>query len=85
MSFTCEVRVSGRVGGALQAEFEELGLVVEYRPAETVLWGPVVDEAAVYGLVRRIEALGLDLVELRRSPSPVRSSAGSEQFELPPS
>jgi hypothetical protein len=36
---------------------------------ETVLAGPVEDQAALHGLIRRIEALGLELIEVRRLPS----------------
>ncbi|HEY8523822.1 MAG TPA: hypothetical protein VIL48_02590 [Acidimicrobiales bacterium] len=64
-----EVRVSGRLSRALRAEFAGLGLAVRDRPVETVLYGPVVDQAALYGLLRRIEALGLELVEVRRVPA----------------
>ena len=85
MTFTCEVRVSGRLGRVLQAEFEELGFAAEHRPAETVLSGAIVDDAALYGLVRRIEALGLRLVELRRSPPPTHAEPDTaERIELPP-
>jgi hypothetical protein len=66
MSSTYEVRIRGRLSSALRGEFEQLGLVAAVDPAETLLHGPVVDQAALYGLVRRLEALGLELVELRR-------------------
>jgi hypothetical protein len=69
VSFTYEVRVGGRLSRTLRAEFEDLGLVADDRPVETVLHGPVVDQAALQGLLRRIEALGLELVEVRRVPS----------------
>jgi hypothetical protein len=36
---------------------------------ETVLAGPVEDQAALHGLIRRIEALGLELIEVRRLPN----------------
>jgi hypothetical protein len=39
-------------------------------PVETVLHGPVQDQAALYGLLDRIQALGLELVEVRRLPDP---------------
>ena len=68
MSFTYEVRIKGRLSRALLAEFARLGLVADSRQVETQLHGSVVDQAALYGLVRRIEALGLDLIELRRYP-----------------
>jgi hypothetical protein len=67
-SVTYEVRLGGRLSRALRAEFEDLGLAARDRPVETVLRGPVVDQAALHGLLRRIEALGLELVEVRRIP-----------------
>lgn len=70
MGFTYEVRLGGRLTRTLQSEFEELGLATMDRPAETVLHGPVVDQAALHGLLRRVEALGLELVEVRRLPVP---------------
>jgi hypothetical protein len=33
-----------------------------------VLSGPIEDQAALHGLLRRIESLGLELVEVRRFP-----------------
>jgi hypothetical protein len=45
----------------------------EVRGGETVLKGLLVDRSAVYGVLAQIEALGLDLIELRRGgPSAVR-------------
>lgn len=63
-----EVRIRGRLSGALANEFEQLSLVASVRPVETVLAGPVADQSALHGLIRRIEALGLELVEVRRLP-----------------
>jgi hypothetical protein len=42
------------------------------RPVETVLAGPVADQSALHGLIRRIEALGLEMVEVRRLPPGLR-------------
>jgi hypothetical protein len=52
----------------LIAEFEQLELESAIEPVETILHGPVQDQAALHGLLRRVEALGLELVELRRIP-----------------
>ncbi|HZA78569.1 MAG TPA: hypothetical protein VE623_19490, partial [Acidimicrobiales bacterium] len=49
-------------------EFRELALAADVEPVETVLVGPVEDQAALHGLIRRIEALGLELIEVRRLP-----------------
>ena len=61
-----EIRIRGRVSGALLASFD--GMASELEPVETVLHGPVRDQAELFGLIGRIQALGLELVELRRLP-----------------
>ena len=38
-------------------------------PAETVLHGPVTDQAGLHGLLDRIQSLGLELIEVRRLPA----------------
>ena len=69
MSGTYEVTVRGRLSPALTAEFEQLDLVAEPKPSETVLVGWL-DQAGLHGLLRRVEALGLELVEVRSSHVP---------------
>jgi hypothetical protein len=61
-----EIRIKGRLSDSLLAAFE--GLTASVEPAETVLHGPVRDQAALYGLLDRIQSLGLELVEVRRLP-----------------
>jgi hypothetical protein len=68
VSVTYEITVQGRMSPTLLSQFAPLQLVAGESPAETVLNGPVEDQAALFGLLRRIEALGLDLVGLRRLP-----------------
>ena len=63
-----EIRVKGRLSDSLAAAFEGMRASVE--PVETVLHGPVQDQAALYGLLHQIQALGLELVEIRRLPDP---------------
>lgn len=62
-----EIRVKGRVTETLLAELEGLNAAVE--PVGTVLHGPVEDQAALRGLIDRIQALGLELIEVRRLPN----------------
>ena len=47
-------------------EFERLELAVSELPVETVLNGTFEDQSAVYGMLRQLEGLGLELVEVRR-------------------
>jgi len=66
MSGTYEVTVRGRLSPALASEFAQLRLAATPRAPETVLRGRLEDLSALHGVLRRIEALGLDLVEVRR-------------------
>jgi hypothetical protein len=61
-----EIRIKGRLSDAVLSAFEGLSATVE--PVETVLHGPVQDQAALQGLLRQIQSLGLELVEIRRLP-----------------
>jgi hypothetical protein len=65
MTRNYEIRIRGRVGKHI---VETLGLDAEVEPVETVLHGPVADQAALHGLLDRLQALGLELVEVRRLP-----------------
>lgn len=46
----------------------------EVLPVETVLRGEVADQAALHGLLDQVQALGLELIEIRALP---RGSAPS--------
>ena len=60
-------RISGPVPPALTAALEPLKSVET--SADTLLVGPVTDRAALHGYIAHLEALGLELVELRRLPA----------------
>ena len=49
-------------------DFERLSADVE--PVETVLHGPLRDQAALQGLLARLELLGVQVVEVRRLRDP---------------
>jgi hypothetical protein len=61
---TYEIRIKGQVSEQVLSAFEGMDACVQAR--ETVLRGPVIDQAALHGLLDRIQALGLELVEVRR-------------------
>ena len=60
---TYVIRVRGRLSDATLASFE--GMDADVAPAETVLRGPT-DQAGLHGLLERVQALGLELIEVRR-------------------
>ncbi|MGH3210154.1 MAG: hypothetical protein ACRDNO_20605 [Trebonia sp.] len=61
-----QIRVRGRLGRTMRAAFPSLN--AEVHGVDTVLTGPLADQAALYGVLARIEALGLELIEVRRLP-----------------
>ena len=63
-SLEYEIRVSGAVPESVLVEIEGAHVVVE--PVQTVLRGPVADQAALHGIINRLQRLGLDLIEVRR-------------------
>jgi hypothetical protein len=68
-------RVKGRLTSALKGAVDPLKATDV--SAETLLMGPVVDRAALHGFIARIEALGLELLELRQLP-PLDARGGHE-------
>ncbi|MGW0122001.1 hypothetical protein [Streptomyces sp. NPDC003327] len=61
-----EIRVDGLMSQTLIDVFPELEHVMI--SGQTVLFGPLVDPAHLYGLLARFQSLGLHVVELRRLP-----------------
>jgi hypothetical protein len=64
-----EIRVRGHLSDYRTREFD--GMNVELQPnGETVISGPVVDQAALFGLLTRIRDLGMPLVSVNRTGNP---------------
>ena len=62
-----EITVRGRIGPALTDAFE--GMSVSVAATDTLLRGQIVDQAALHGVLERIESLGLELLDVRRVDS----------------
>ena len=58
------IRIKGQLGATALSAFPSM--VAELRGSETVLTGPLEDRSAVFGALAEIEALGLELLELRQ-------------------
>ena len=58
------IRIAGRLGATALSAFPTMGS--EVRAGETLLTGSLEDRSALYGVLAQMEALGLDLLELRR-------------------
>ena len=62
---TYQIRVEGHLGPMWEAEFTGLTLSREENGI-TCLTGPVVDQAALHGLLRKIRDLALPLISITR-------------------
>jgi hypothetical protein len=72
-----EIRVAGVLPAEALLDFDRLTASVE--PVETVVHGPVQDQAALQGLLARLETLGVEVLEVRRL------RAGEPSIEQEPS
>jgi hypothetical protein len=67
------IRISGRLGVTALSAFPSME--AELEGGDTVLVGVLDDRSALFGVVGQIEALGLDLLELRYvGPTPASGS-----------
>lgn len=67
---TYTIRIKGQLGAAALSAFPALRS--RHEGAETVLSGEL-DQAALHGVLAEIEALGLDLLEVRQPPRPAEA------------
>jgi hypothetical protein len=57
------IRIRGRLGATALSAFPSM--LPEFKGSETVLTGLIEDRSALFGVLAQIEALGLELLELR--------------------
>ncbi len=70
------IRINGRLGVTALSAFP--GMVHQLDGRETVLTGLIEDRSALFAVLAEIEALGLELIELRQI-RPTRPSARSDE------
>jgi hypothetical protein len=58
------IRIKGRLGATALSAFPSM--VSELKDDETVLTGSLEDRSALFGVLAQVEALGLDLLELKQ-------------------
>jgi hypothetical protein len=58
-----EIRIKGHLDDKWAAEFEGLTITLEEH-GDTLLTGPVIDQAALHGLLKKVRDLGMPLVSV---------------------
>jgi hypothetical protein len=64
-----QIRVKGHLGPQWSEWFGGLSITLEEN-GDTLLTGPVVDQAALYGLLRKVRDLGMPLISAIRVEPP---------------
>ena len=73
-----QIRLKGHLGSQWTDWFEGLNITLE-EDGDTLLTGPVIDQAALHGLLKKVRDLGMPLV----SVSPVETGqADQSDFKL---
>jgi len=67
------IRIQGHLGRQWAGRFEELSITLE-DDGTTLLTGPVVDQAALHGILRRIRDLGITLLSINSNESTPNNS-----------
>ncbi len=63
-----QIRIRGHLGQPWQEWFEGLTLTLE-TDGNTLLTGPVVDQAALYGILKKVSDLGMPLLSVSSTGS----------------
>jgi hypothetical protein len=58
-----QIRIKGHLGSQWTGWFEGLTITLE-EDGDTLLTGPVIDQAALHGLIKKVRDLGLPLVSV---------------------
>jgi hypothetical protein len=73
-----QIRIKGHLGAQWTDWFGGLAIAVE-EDGDTLLTGPIVDQAALYGLLKKVRDLGMPLVSVNCiEPGPADTSGGKE-------
>jgi hypothetical protein len=60
-----QIRIKGHLGRRWANWFEGMSITLEDN-GDTLITGPVVDQAALFGLVKKVRDLGLPLISINR-------------------
>jgi len=73
-----QIRIKGHLGGQWKDWFGGLTITLEDN-GDTLLTGPVIDQAALHGLLRKVRDLGIPLVSVNRVEPSQAEASGNPQ------
>jgi hypothetical protein len=76
-----EIRIKGHLDDRWAAWFEGLTITLE-EDGDTLLTGPVVDQAALHGLLKKVRDLGLPLVSVSPVEPGPSTTFGTDQADM---
>jgi len=76
-----QIRVKSHLDSDWTDWFEGLTITLE-KSGHTLLTGPVVDQAALYGLLKKIRDLGMLLISVNYLEPPASTTPGSGQVDV---
>ncbi len=79
-----QIRLKGHLGRAWTDRFADLTVTLE-ESGDTLLTGPVADQAALFGLLRKVRDSGVPLFSVNRiepGPSPLRGTSQADAAEV---
>jgi hypothetical protein len=77
-----QIRIKGHMGRQWADWFEELTITREDN-GDTLLAGLIVDQAALYGLLKKVRDLGVPLISVNRVDSVSSAALGTGQCQIP--
>ena len=75
-----QIRLKGQLGSQWTDWFEGLAITLE-EDGDTLLTGPVIDQAALHGLLKKVRDLGLTLVSVRPLEQDPSYTPGTSQAD----
>jgi len=81
---TYQIRIKGHLGYQWTDWFEGLTITLEDN-GDTLLTGPVIDQAALHGLLKKVRDLGMPLVSvspLEHGPSTTLGTSQADQSDV---
>jgi hypothetical protein len=74
-----QIRIKGQLGDQWSDWFDDLTITLE-DDGNTLLSGPVVDEAALHGLLKKVRDLGMPLISVNRIEPGYVETGDNEQL-----